>query len=327
MFIPAAPGALTALVDALSYPRLNSYRRFFGAASDAEALGLHQWNEELSAALFRAISLVEIVLRNQFHKALSSRYGVSGSTSSRDWYEHIGLQRLSRSKIEAITHDRKHGTLVPKIPTPTPDDVVSKLTFGFWPHILDVSHDAIGNALPWEDVLLDILPGHRQRTSTYWKVQRHQDEFFARLDLCNELRNRIAHHEPIWKLGPLLQERRARKTAPPPSVVAPAPTTPADAVARLLLLFDRLVALLQWLSPIVAQSFVGSSVEVRCRTLISMTAIAHYQYGRPLAQLDVAQLATKSALKKVLKYAARNKQPLHLKDGTKSLGHLMVPVR
>lgn len=38
-----------ARVQALSHARLSNYRSFFGAADDAEALGLYQWNEEMSA--------------------------------------------------------------------------------------------------------------------------------------------------------------------------------------------------------------------------------------------------------------------------------------
>jgi hypothetical protein len=327
MFVAAGTSAQVALVDALSHPRLSSYRRFFTAASDAEALGLYQWNEEMSGALFRAISLVEIVLRNQFHKALSNRYGVAGTSTSRDWYQHISLKPLSKDRIRDITHLRKHKTFIPRTPTPSPDDVVSKLTLGFWPHVLDAAKDTANVAVPWDQIILDILPGHRQRTSQYWKKQRHQDAFFARLDLCNELRNRIAHHEPIWKQGPLLAEARHRKGSSAPAVVAATPTTPADSVARLQLLYERLVELLGWLSPSVALAFGGSSIDVTCRALLSLKALAHYQACRGLADLDVARLPNKRALTKLLRYAARNRQPLHLKDGRSSLGHFACPIR
>lgn len=327
MFIAAATPAQVAFVEALSHPRLSSYRRFFGAASDGEALGLYQWNEELSAALFRAISLVEIVLRNQFHKALSLRYGVNGTHGSKDWYEHIDLKKLSLDKVRNVTHTGRPPRLAPKRPVPSPDDVVSKLTFGFWPHVLDASNDTAGVAIPWGDVMLDIVPGHRQRTATYWNKQRHQDGFYARLDLCNGLRNRIAHHEPIWKLGALLDELRSRPGAPAPAVVAAAPKTPADAIARLELLFSRLLELLEWLSPPVASAFAGSNIDIRCRALLSTRALAHYQARRGTADLDVARVPSRQALKKLLRYAARNRQPLHLKDGNSSLGHLVCPIR
>lgn len=48
-----------ARIQALSNARLSNYRSFFGAADDAQALGLYQWNDDLSAVMFRTISWVE----------------------------------------------------------------------------------------------------------------------------------------------------------------------------------------------------------------------------------------------------------------------------
>ncbi|MDT9120960.1 hypothetical protein RSW84_26335, partial [Escherichia coli] len=84
------------------------------------------------------------------------------------------------------------------------------LTFGFWPRLLDLKKDALHQNIDWGSILLDVLPGHPQRQATHWAKQKHQDGLFARLDLCNGLRNRIAHHEPIWKLGELMTEGRPR---------------------------------------------------------------------------------------------------------------------
>ena len=54
--IKVNPAGNLAFVQALSHARLSNYRSFFGATDDAQALGLHQWNSELSAELFRTIS-------------------------------------------------------------------------------------------------------------------------------------------------------------------------------------------------------------------------------------------------------------------------------
>lgn len=314
------------VIEALSHPRLSSYRKFFQVATDAEALGLYQWNEELSGALFRAVSLTEIVLRNQFHKVLSGKYGVFGTSGSRDWYQHIVLNPISKKKIQGATHYKRHGTWLPRVPTASPDDVVSKLTFGFWPHLLDVVQDTAGSPVPWGTMLLAILPGHRQRLETHWRKLTHQDTFFARLDLCNELRNRIAHHEPIWKLGPLMEEARPRqgKTV---NVTAPAPQTPAEAIARLNLIYDRLTELLGWLSPPVSKAYAGSEIDTKCRALISASALKHFQARRQLAEVDLVKLIGKRGLRKMMRYAVRNRQPLHFKDGASSLGHWSCPIK
>lgn len=202
----------------------------------------------MSAVLFRTISLVEVVLRNRFHHAMSLRYGIVGSQGSKDGYEHVALGSHSRSRITDITHYRQGQHTLPRVPAPSPDEVVSSLTFGFWPHLLSLNADSHNRALDWGPILVDVLPGYRQRQTTYWAKLKHRDALFARLDLCNELHNRIAHHEPIWKLGPLMSEGRPRKGVPL-TIEAPAPSTPADAVARLRLVYERVTELLSWLSP------------------------------------------------------------------------------
>jgi hypothetical protein len=326
MFLSSSPSTFTALLEAISHPRLSNYRTFFSATDDAQALGLYQWNEDVCGALFRAISVVEIVLRNQFHRALGSRYGAAGSAGSRDWYNHLALASHSRQKIKEITHRKHHNQWIPRVPARSPDDVVSKLTFGFWPHLLDVSTDSVNASLDWGAILLDILPGHRQRQATYWAKQSSRDAFFARMDLCNEIRNRIAHHEPIWKLGPLMSETRARLHTQPTQVL-PAPTSPKESVERLKLYYERLAELLKWLSPALATAYHGGEIDARCQMLLTERALEHYRRRQPLGKAQIADFAGSKRLRKMLKYASRRRQPLALLDGNTLVGHWVGPHR
>lgn len=237
-----------ALVAAISAPRLSSYRKFFQPQTDEELLGIYRWHEDLCSTFSRNMAWIEIVLRNRFHQALSQRYGTVGAGTSRDWYHHLHLSPHSHDSVRRITHTQSGQ---PRRPAPAPDDVVAKLTFGFWPALLDVKEDIQGTRLSWGDILIAVVPGHRQKDAAYWRGSAHRDALFARLDLCKDLRNRIAHHEPIWKQGALYEEtkpRPRRKVA----LVAPAPRTPVEALARLQLQHDRVMELLHWLSPEVA---------------------------------------------------------------------------
>jgi Abi-like protein len=310
-----------ARIKALSHARLSSYRRFFTTQSDQETLGLYQWNEDLSAIFFKLIISIEIVLRNQCHGAMSTRYGAIGSGSSRDWYEHIQLTPLSRQKIQEITHIKRRTQWTPRNPFPTPDDVISRLTFGFWPHLLDVGHDSNNYPIAWGNILLDVLPGHRQRQATYWARQKHRDAFFGRLDLCNEMRNRIAHHEPIWKMGPLLEETRARAGSLP-AVIAPAPVTPSDALDRLKLIYERLNELLDWLSPEIAADYAQSEMHHKCLSLLSLHILNAYRHAQQPTALNLAHYQNNRTLKKAIRLASRQRQPIVLKDGHRTLGHI-----
>ncbi|HKU00953.1 MAG TPA: Abi family protein [Paraburkholderia sp.] len=305
---------------------MSNYRSFFGAADDAQALGLYQWNDDLSAVLFRTISLVEVVLRNRFHHAMSLRYGIVGSQGSKDGYEHVALGSHSRSRITDITHYRQGQHTLPRVPAPSPDEVVSSLTFGFWPHLLSLNADSHNRALDWGPILVDVLPGYRQRQTTYWAKLKHRDALFARLDLCNELRNRIAHHEPIWKLGPLMSEGRPRKGVPL-TIEAPAPSTPADAVARLRLVYERVTELLSWLSPAVATQHTASEMHLRCLNLLQPESLEVYRYAQPPAEINLATAANLRAVRKALRHAARRKRSVLIKDGHRLIRHLtcLVP--
>lgn len=308
-------------IQALSHARLSNYRSFFGATDDIEALGLYQWNSELSTELFRVICLVEVALRNQFHRAMSLRYGVMGGSGSKDWYEHVALSPLSKSKVQGITHFKHGPSLLPRAPTPSPDDVVSGLSFGFWPHLLDLRLDVLANRVDWGPILLDVLPGHRQRQASHWAKQKHRDTLFGRLDLCNELRNRIAHHEPVWKQGPLLQEGRYRK-GKPLAMIVPAPKTPTEALTRLRLLYDRLTELLGWLSPALAADHAASDLHLRCLNLLQLEALWTYRRALPPSEINLAHTANLRALRKALRYAARRKLPVIIRDGHRLVGHV-----
>jgi hypothetical protein len=324
MLLSSNLGSLAALVSAISHPRLSNYRTFFNATDDAQALGLYQWNEDTSSALFRVISLVEIVLRNQFHKVLSVHHGTVGSTASRDWYVDLALPQESKQKVKKILERKQHGTWVPRLPTPSADDVVSKLTFGFWPHLIDVNTTTAGAPVDWSILLPAILPGHRQKTATYWAKQASQDAFFARMDLVNELRNRIAHHEPVWKLGALMEESRPRLHYTP-AVVAPAPSTSAESLTRLGLYYARLTELLAWLSPSLAKEFSGSEADTRCKMLLTERTLAHYRGRQQIGRVQIANFAGNRRLRKMLKYASRRRQPLAVLDGSRVVGHWTAP--
>lgn len=201
------PADVPALIAAISAPRLGSYRKFFQPETDEELLGVYRWHEDLCAAFSRNLKWVEVVLRNRFHHALSQRYGTGAVGQSRDWYHHLVLSPHSRDSVRKITHSQ---TGQRRQTAPAPDDVLAKQTLGFWPTLLDVEKDAHGARIAWGDILIDVLPGHRQNSAAYWRAQAHRDALFARLDLCKYLRNRIAHHEPIWKQGALYEESRPR---------------------------------------------------------------------------------------------------------------------
>lgn len=260
------PKDLNILFNALSGPRVGAYRRYFGHDYTNEMVhGCYQWNEEVSSAFFKVITLIEIVMRNRMHSRLSQYYletpkkvvrdcsvsyknwaflesATFGNAQSCNWYEAGTLETKSLSKVHNKTHHFRNKRPLSSSRRPSPDDVISSLTFGFWSSIIDKCPN-----ISWGDILGDIYPKHRATASNQWHTETHKIRLVYRLQLVRDFRNRIAHHEPLWKLPNLLDER------PPLSnqqrrIIEPATTTPAQSIRRLRKIYSKFTELLRWIS-------------------------------------------------------------------------------
>jgi Abi-like protein len=181
---------LNALRNSLSGDRLNSY--LVAAANDeTKALQLYQWNTDLSAGLYQPLQGLEITLRNAFHRELSLAYGDR-------WYEtlpHI----LTDISIDAVNRAKKDITTRGK--TPASSRVVAELSFGFWVSLLGNGRKGVNNyeMTLWRNALYKSFPN---------RPSKGFNRKFANRELTSikELRNRIAHHEPIIHKYNVLQE-------------------------------------------------------------------------------------------------------------------------
>jgi hypothetical protein len=124
----------------------------------------------------------EICLRNRIAHVIHEHYAAN-------WLMHPPRQLLiseqDKQKIAEITSRVSRGNRRPAIH----DDIVAQMTFGFWCSFFHRKYDpviwhrkgAIKMAFPH-------LP----------RANRNRVYIEARLFKIKEIRNRIAHHEPIW---------------------------------------------------------------------------------------------------------------------------------
>ena len=165
-----------ALQEAFSRGRMQTYLDF--ARGDREA-ALHHYarNAQLGAAFHGPLQALEVALRNAMHARLAARYG------SR-WYTvaTAGLDRHARDATEAALN---RGAA-------EPGRFVASMSLGFWVRLLgrgghiDGGRKADYERTLWRPALFEAFPGRSRRM-----VHR-------RLDRLRQLRNRIAHHEPIF---------------------------------------------------------------------------------------------------------------------------------
>jgi hypothetical protein len=166
---------VAALISAISPERLAPY--LHGAGHDkAGAIRLYEWNTRVSGALHAPLQAVEVVIRNAFHRQLTKCFGEM-------WYDALstagtwGLEQTSRiyeAKERIARVGKPHA----------PGRMVAELSFGFWTAICAKRY----TATLW-------IPCLRHAITTP-KVNRQT--VFERLDGIRVLRNRVAHHEPIF---------------------------------------------------------------------------------------------------------------------------------
>jgi hypothetical protein len=164
------------LVRALSAERLGRY--VMAAGGLRGGLRLYEWNLAVSAAFHEPLSYLEVAMRNAIHHRLAQLAGQD------DWWNSGGLvfapAAVNAIEVALYQAGRRVGS--------TPGHVVAALPFGFWVSLLSSGGPAAYEVQLWRPALHRAFPhfrGHRRHV--------HQ-----RLETMRLLRNRIAHHEPIY---------------------------------------------------------------------------------------------------------------------------------
>jgi hypothetical protein len=167
--------AIAELVAVLSPERLAAYVK--AAGDDTEkALKLYVWNTGISEALYGPLQVLEVALRNAVNRELCAKYGS-------DWFRNakpaLFIDRQAEKLEKTISRFDKGRSL-------TVNDVVADLGFGFWSDLFD--HQMYDEL--WKQALHKVF-SHRPKG-----IKRNT--IAIPIKRLNTLRNRIAHHEPIW---------------------------------------------------------------------------------------------------------------------------------
>ncbi len=159
----------------ISEPRFSTYLSNTGGNID-KALDLYLWNCRLCESLYTPIHILEVALRNNFHDRLSDKYG-------RQWYDTLEEQLLEKdiSKIMEVKkrfiHEKK---------ALNTDDIVASLSLGFWVGLLWRHYET----KLWRPCLYHAFPNAGKPFT--------RSDAARKLSVIKDLRNRIAHHEPVY---------------------------------------------------------------------------------------------------------------------------------
>jgi len=179
---------IEALELSLSSERLRPYILRAGG-SRLRAILIYERNTALSEALYGVTQAAEVALRNAIHRVLSVVYGQM-------WFYKVGLEgpqseKVSKAEFE-ISNDCR---------TVTPSAIVAELNLGFWTSLISTRYEKV----LWVPHLHKAFPfavvEKRERDGSMSSVKLTRAEIFEQLERIRTLWNRIAHHEPILKLG------------------------------------------------------------------------------------------------------------------------------
>lgn len=160
------------LIAAMSATRFATY--LDAANSEGAALQLYTWNTAAASAFHGPLQTLEVTLRNAVHDSLTAAYGTR-------WFDDGNVLRPSELRMvgDATQHLHDLGK------QPTAGRVVAELSFGFWVALFANAYDAT----LWRTDLHKLFsPKIKDRRGLH-----------DALDRLRTLRNRIAHHEPIFQ--------------------------------------------------------------------------------------------------------------------------------
>jgi hypothetical protein len=172
-----------AFIAAVSKPRLTRYLQAT-QGNEREALRLYHWNSQLSQALYLPLQSWEIVLRNKINDFFTFKYRTP------KWHDSPQAIRNFNGNDRRRLDDTVKRLVRDMAPNaPTNDQIVADLSAGFWVSQFGSDYAA---QYGWKNNLK-----FRIFTNDHSIGREYAD------DACNNLlvlRNRVAHHEPIYHL-------------------------------------------------------------------------------------------------------------------------------
>lgn len=252
-------------IRSISKNRLATYKDRFSLASDEEAFGLYIWNKKVCSVFLPVLQLLEISLRNSVHEGniefQRKQHLASGKSDEdaealldREWFKNFfSANRItypeSWNQIAVAEAALKKSNRQSDI-----DQIIAKLSYGFWSHLCGKAHnDTKQNSLElWPKIRDEVFPG-----AIRGGVHISMAEIQEVLVQVNDIRNRIAHHEPIWHSTHLYDI--------------------SNFVNKLIRDFEKCVEVIGWINPsnLKAISLMESSIEFE--QLCTLEAIKLYK--------------------------------------------------
>lgn len=171
----------TQLPKAISRPRFGRYLNACNGDAVA-ALQLYQWNLQISSAFLLPLQMLEVTVRNAVAEVIEAAYGPNWTHSCAFMFSLPSSGKTFNSKQHLRNTSEKHTI---------PSKVIADLKFIFWQKMFVRNFDSV----LWNTHLRTAFP----YVASHRTVQQLRAEFHDSLETLRILRNRVAHHEPIFE--------------------------------------------------------------------------------------------------------------------------------
>lgn len=170
------------LINSISLPRLSFYERYLGCTEIHEKIGSYIAYQYLSSDFFPVLQMIEVALRNTIDNTLKKSNGD-------DWYDDIPVTEKSKNYVITAKN------VCPR--NYSRNDVISRLPFGFWVYLLDSPYrNTNHSSYIWTPENKEL--SFSKAISPFGQKMTIK-AIFDELHLILDFRNRLFHHEPIWK--------------------------------------------------------------------------------------------------------------------------------
>jgi len=168
-----------AIEKCLSISRLSTYRNavkvILGEECIETAIELYEWNAQLSSQLLVPLHIYEVTLRNAISDAISLRYGGNWPTNTAF---QTSLPYKQRADLTNLLSNYQ-----------SPNKILPELKLFWFENMLKSSQ----NSRIWTQHIQTVFPNATGIAPDTIRQQLKDDCFIIR-----KIRNRIAHHEPIF---------------------------------------------------------------------------------------------------------------------------------
>ncbi|RSD31714.1 Abi family protein [Vibrio pectenicida] len=175
---------LEEIKQGLSTEKLETYRQVLDCKSDSELIAVYMAMQSIMSQFFSVVQLLEVTLRNSIHKSATECF------EDDEWYKRIPTSQESKRQVDFAERQ----CLDDVGARYTSNDLVSRLPFGFWVHMLHRNYnnprDKEHNL--WQTQLDKCFPNAKAQNVKL-------NTLFQRMGSLNKFRNRLFHHEPAWK--------------------------------------------------------------------------------------------------------------------------------